>query len=310
MKTSLASQKKGVARPEVRRGESGQVLVLVALLLIGLLAVAGLVLDGGNLYLQRRSMQNAADAGALAGMRVLALDGSPDQARAAAQEYAIQRNLADTCVVTVTSSTVTVTALRTVHTAFARVVGVGDVTIAAQATAGLMPLGAVAGLAPIAVRDFDYEYGKSYTIWDDTKDADPTTGNISGGYRGWLNLDCVYPASCGDAGASNLKEWMRDGYPEVRSVNTWIRGSSGTKASVIAEAQVGQILKIVIYDQISDLYQNKSYYHVYKLAAFEVTAVKATGNPKGIQGKFCTYVMAGPPTGVADGGLRTINLVH
>ncbi len=54
------------------RSEKGQSLILIALMMVVLLALAGLAIDGGNMFLQRRRVQNAADAGALAGTRVLA----------------------------------------------------------------------------------------------------------------------------------------------------------------------------------------------------------------------------------------------
>ncbi len=54
------------------RSEKGQSIVLIAIVMVGLLAFAGLAIDGGNLFLQRRRVQNAADAGAMAGTRVLA----------------------------------------------------------------------------------------------------------------------------------------------------------------------------------------------------------------------------------------------
>lgn len=53
--------------------EYGQSLVLVALLMIGMLAFLGLILDGGYAYVTRRWGQDAADAAALAGTRELAL---------------------------------------------------------------------------------------------------------------------------------------------------------------------------------------------------------------------------------------------
>lgn len=49
------------------RQESGQVLVLFAAAAVGLLAMAALVMDGGNLYLERRHAQAVADAAALVG---------------------------------------------------------------------------------------------------------------------------------------------------------------------------------------------------------------------------------------------------
>lgn len=54
------------------REESGQSLVLIAFGMIALLVVAGLAIDGGMVFLERRRMQNAADASALAGTRLLA----------------------------------------------------------------------------------------------------------------------------------------------------------------------------------------------------------------------------------------------
>lgn len=56
----------------IRRAERGQALVLMVFALMGLLVIVGLTLDGGMAYLERRRMQNSADAGSLAGTRLLA----------------------------------------------------------------------------------------------------------------------------------------------------------------------------------------------------------------------------------------------
>jgi Flp pilus assembly protein TadG len=58
--------------PRLVRSEKGQSVVIVAAALVGLLALTGLAIDGGNLFWQRRRAQNAADAGAMAGTRILA----------------------------------------------------------------------------------------------------------------------------------------------------------------------------------------------------------------------------------------------
>jgi len=294
--------------PVCHENDSGQALVLVALFLLGLIAMLALVLDGGNIYLQRRRMQNAADAGAMAGVRVLALNGTSASARAAAQEYAVTRNGAHSADVIIDASSITVVAYRTVPLTFARVLGLNQSTVSARARAIFGPSSQTGGVAPIAIRDFDFLFNVPYTIWDDTKDLDPTSGNISGGYRGWLNIPCVYPLDCGDAGASETKTWMQSGYNGLTRINTWIRGTSGTKAAVIAEASVGQLLKIAVFTEIQNKYTNKSYYYVVKFAAFRVTRVYASGNPKGIQGYFQYYVTPGPPDGEEDGGMRSIAL--
>jgi len=55
-----------------RKSERGQSLVIIAVVMVGLIALMGLAIDGGNVFMQRRRAQNAADAAALAGTRLLA----------------------------------------------------------------------------------------------------------------------------------------------------------------------------------------------------------------------------------------------
>ena len=55
-----------------RDKERGQALIVLAFALLALVAFAGLAIDGGRLYAQRRQTQNAADAAAMAGAGVLA----------------------------------------------------------------------------------------------------------------------------------------------------------------------------------------------------------------------------------------------
>jgi hypothetical protein len=54
-----------------RRRERGQTLVIVALAMVAILAMTGLVVDGGNAFSQQRSVQNALDAASEAGAVVL-----------------------------------------------------------------------------------------------------------------------------------------------------------------------------------------------------------------------------------------------
>ena len=70
-------------------GETGQSMVLIALLMVGLIAMLGLVIDGGNAYVQRRRMQNAADAAALAGTRTLGMRSD----KSAQMECAIRQSI-------------------------------------------------------------------------------------------------------------------------------------------------------------------------------------------------------------------------
>jgi hypothetical protein len=64
----MTSQSLVRSRPRAR----GQILVIVAGGMLGLFAIAGLVLEGGTIVLNRRDAQNAADLAAVAGAQVLA----------------------------------------------------------------------------------------------------------------------------------------------------------------------------------------------------------------------------------------------
>jgi len=74
-----------------REGQGGQAIVMVALSSMTMLFAVGLAIDAGQLFSARRTMQEAADAGAYAAAVVLYQGGTVAQARAAAIGD-IQRN--------------------------------------------------------------------------------------------------------------------------------------------------------------------------------------------------------------------------
>ena len=76
-------------------GESGQAVVFVALVLLGMLFAVGLAIDAGTLFSAKRAQQEAADAAAFAGAVVLYQGGSADQARAAAAADAAMNGYVD-----------------------------------------------------------------------------------------------------------------------------------------------------------------------------------------------------------------------
>jgi hypothetical protein len=59
------------AVPQTKRGRSGQILPVTAILMTGMVALTGLVLDGGMIYNVKRRMQTAADAAAMGGAQEL-----------------------------------------------------------------------------------------------------------------------------------------------------------------------------------------------------------------------------------------------
>jgi Flp pilus assembly protein TadG len=74
--------------------QAGQILVMFAVVLTGMLGAVGLSMDLGFAFAERRSMQSAADAGALAGVRLIAKQNK-DSVPASVQsevEAVVQKN--------------------------------------------------------------------------------------------------------------------------------------------------------------------------------------------------------------------------
>jgi len=78
-----------------READDGQVIVLLAAGMIVLIAAAGLALDGGNVYLNQRRVQNAADAAMLATVTELCLGTSPPAAKQIGRELATSNGYTD-----------------------------------------------------------------------------------------------------------------------------------------------------------------------------------------------------------------------
>src|SRR5438105_2667214 len=79
-----------------RERQSGQAIVLVALMLLVLIGMLGLAIDGGRAYIDRRELQDAVDAAVLAAGDNYELQGDTNQAAAqAAKLYALNEHIAN-----------------------------------------------------------------------------------------------------------------------------------------------------------------------------------------------------------------------
>jgi uncharacterized membrane protein len=124
-------------------GDEGQVLVMVALMMVGLVAVVGLVSDGGLVFSQRRDLQNVADAAAAAG--AMQIDEAVYRAegrvvldeRVAREVAALYLDAEDgvTYSISVLPGRVDVEVSRQASTGFLRVIGIDGVDVNASAAA-------------------------------------------------------------------------------------------------------------------------------------------------------------------------------
>jgi hypothetical protein len=128
--------------------QRGQMLALFAISLVAIIAMTGLVIDGGMTFTQRRDQQNVADAAAMAGAYAYANTSDASAAIAEAQDTAADNNYTHGeggAIVDVTVSvsnglaTVTANVTKPHRNYFSGIVGFGswDVSVTASAIAGL-----------------------------------------------------------------------------------------------------------------------------------------------------------------------------
>jgi Putative Flp pilus-assembly TadE/G-like len=215
----------------MKEKESGQLMIIVALGMVALMGFVAVVVDLGNAYSQRRLAQNAADAAAMAAVRMIRMSDPStlgsfihgEIVRVAGLNGNAQVDPVNTNYLGTTGSIlgqvnsyggslsdvagVTVKTYISYNTYFAGIVGINTMTSGAHATAMSLAVDSVTGVAlrPIAVREHPdgdstkkYEVGSSYLLWDSKKE--------SPGNAGWLDFDA------GSNGAKELTGWITDGF--------------------------------------------------------------------------------------------------
>ncbi len=278
----------------------GQVLVVVALGLVALVAFVGLAVDGGNLYSQRRAMQNAADAGALAGAGEICY-GDPAIAATTAISYATHLNGADedATTATVDGHIVTVDAGRAVDTFFARIIGFETVDVTASARAACGKAISGTGLWPVALPHAVWEedlyrdgagcsnQGVTFQVWDDGQI--PSAGSGGAGERGWLDFTAVpveppFTQNCSFGGGAALKCYVRHDFPGMIDIPSCIPGKMGVDnaATQQAEFRIGELLLVPLYEDYGGDCGHKTF-SIVGFACARVVDVKDTGNPKYIE---------------------------
>lgn len=206
----------------MRPAPRGQVLVIVALMIVVLLGFAGVAVDFGRQNAEQRHVQTAADAAALAACRAL-IDGVTDNAAAAAARTIAEVNLegspagatatiapdgarvyADghpgdpaylTSGILVSSTSVRVAIASTMETALARVVGVPTLDTGARARCQLQGGPAI----PIIARRYESAPGPGAGFVDFVA-TDGTSGSGQVDPVSVLGYDGRTPASEADPG--------------------------------------------------------------------------------------------------------------
>ncbi len=175
-------------------GERGQVLIMMAMGMMVFVGFVALTIDVGFTYEHRRSLQNAADAAALAGAAELPFDPALAEQKARSWAAAGGITSADQLVVQVLSTkvandTIKVTVARDVRYRFGTVLGLISTNVPASASARVGSPAGVNRFIPLAVQKSTFlglKPGDAATLKYDSQDA--THGN---------SLALAFPGSSG-----------------------------------------------------------------------------------------------------------------
>lgn len=308
--------------------EQGAVAVIVALTLVVMVGMGALVVDVGNLYFERRQLQNGADAGALAAAQDFA-SGQDASAEPSAREYASHNNTRGAFVsefvpdlganeVTVTARTGSSGGEGTLAAFLAQVIGHSDYFATATATAHWGGIGG-GDTIPLTISwcDWDAMTGgagaealptTATTIFhEDSQNSEPPecsgpSGlNMPGGF-GWLDETGTCEATV-----------------ELGIVGSDPGNSMSQDCKDVFASLIGQTVLIPIHGVASGSGQHATY-EIIGFAALELTGYRfpsvSDGDPCGapatcISGSFEEFYDLGeqPDPTAPDFGAYTIGLV-
>lgn len=214
--------------------ESGQVLVLFALLAIVIFGITAFVTDVGMLQSHKRHLQNTADAAALAGARDLA-DGK-DAANVTASVYKyvdenkIDKNEVKAIIIDDNSVKVDLKGSRGLFFArAARLTNDDSANVRAKAKAKVGLPSGMKGVLPIGIEIDDFKN------FDKNGGSFIVKGNSAGNW-GWVNLDYAYGNK--NISVDEQAEFIINGYDKMLYINDIIETDNG--ANVQSGGHVGK----------------------------------------------------------------------
>jgi hypothetical protein len=233
-----------------RRLNSGQIAVVVTLVITTLLGAMALGADVAVLYFNWAQLQKATDAAVLAGANYL--PGNPSQAQTVAQNYANTNGIRSGEIVSTTFSPdnmrMTMLVSRTVPYAFARVLGLSSGLVKVAATAGistdtegargLIPVGLPCTAAQVS-SGCGLSAGQTYTLVQAGANGKGASWNVGPGNWGRLGL--------GSHGADQFFQNLEEGYQGSINVGDAIDAEQGqvngpTDQGISDRVNLGQIV--------------------------------------------------------------------
>ncbi len=298
------------------RDETGQALILPAIMLTFLLGMTALVLDVGSWYTAQRHAQAVVDASALAAAQ--ALPGDTTNATAQALAYSA-RNGGHVTAGDISYSnslepvdTVTVQMHEVEPTFFAKLFGLDTVTIRTTASARASDLAQAQYAAPFGIVNTQPELAGAGCPCLHV----PTTLDLAkvgpGGFK-IMNIDGSHG---GNQGPNTMADWIQNGYSGAMGLG-WYDSMPGAKfnssqVKTALDARLDTDMLFPVYDAVVGNGANLAY-HVIGWAAFKITDYTFKGNGGTISGSFDHVTWTGLPAATgsgADYGVVTVGLTN
>jgi hypothetical protein len=305
------------------RDTRGQAAVMTVLFLTVLIGASAMSLDVGSWYHAKRQLQAEADAAALAGAQ--ALPDSPADAKAYAIEYSNKNggNLTPSQI-TIASDITTNDTIK-VHLSapapgfFSKLFGLSSVTVGAGAAARSDNVGAALRVAPIVVNWLHPKLQchplpcPGPTEIDLADLHNPGSGDAAGAF-GLIDL---IQSDNGSVGASDLADWITQGFDEYMDPGLYYSAPSSKFNSVqVRDAMtvsIGQVLLFPIYRSIVGPGSNAQY-DIIGWVGFIIRSYNTQGSAGTLTGVFTRYIAEGIPVenggGPPDTGVHEIELVN
>ncbi|MCO6451659.1 MAG: hypothetical protein J5I90_12805 [Caldilineales bacterium] len=283
--------------------QSGSAMVYFAIMLFVLVGFAGIAIDGSNGFMNQRMMQNAADAAALAGAKVLATTGSSTGVGTAVNSFS-SLNGAESATWSLVNSNkgVAVTTSVTFDTWFAGMLGSPVMTATASSEATFYPIVGTGNLLPMSVSCETRTFGQLYDLW--VKDDHLAPGNV-----GWLDWNG------GSRGNSELVDaLLNPGSSGIWHIGDWVYGSPGVQSSSgvrdALDYWIGKHVTVPMYDSIEGNGANTQY-RICGFAEFVLQGYDMHGNDGWVRGHFIRHVdVGGIPGNAVDYGVRVLQFTQ
>jgi hypothetical protein len=332
------------------KDEEGATAITVALMLLVIFGIGALVLDAGNLFWERRQLQNAADAAALAAAWDLALGEPEALARESARNYASANSTRGSFVegfepdyaageVTVRTRTGTEDEAGFLLAWLAGVIGHDTYFTHAQATASWQALG-LGETIPLTFSWCEW----SYMVGNPADPVFPSSYKVIYHHEGTgkhdqIQKDCQGPAGQYTPGGFGWLDPDDSGKCKAMLFEGWMDGDTGSGTPSPAnttgctsgyfESLLGETIFLPIFVGEPDGVGSNAKYQIIGFAGFELHGYRLSGGPewnraidgvavpcKGdarcISGVFTEYVALGDKSdeGGMDLGASVVTLVR